>query len=66
MMDVVAKQSPWIFGFEPSDIPDLLNRYHLTLVADVGNQNYQKMYLQPIRRNLDVFERERIAQAVIR
>ncbi len=65
MMDVVAKQSPWIFGIEPSGIQDFLKPYHLALVADVGNSDYQEKYLKPIQRNLVVFEGERITQASV-
>lgn len=65
IMEVVAKLSPWIFGLEPSSISDFLRPYHLTIVADVGNQDYQEKYLKPLGRKLDVFEGERIAQAVV-
>jgi methyltransferase (TIGR00027 family) len=65
LMDVVAKQSPWVFGMEPSGIPDFLKPYHLALVADVGNADYQEKYLKPVGRNLVVFEGERIAQATV-
>ncbi len=65
MMDVVAKQSPWIFGLEPSQISAFLEPFHLSLVADVGSMDYQEKYLQPLGRKLVVFEGERIAQAIV-
>lgn len=65
LMDVVAKQSPWVFGLEPSGIPDFLKPYHLSLIADVGNMDYQEKYLKPVERNLVVFEGERIIQATV-
>ena len=65
MLDVVAKQSPWVFGMEHSGVPDYLKPYRLTLVADVGNADYQERYLKPMVRNLVVFEGERIAQATV-
>ena len=65
IMEVIAELSPWIFGLEPSSISDFLRPFHLTMVADVGNQDYQEKYLKPMGRELDVFEGERIAQAVI-
>jgi methyltransferase (TIGR00027 family) len=65
MMDVVAKQSPWVFGLEPPGVPDFLKPYHLTLVADVGSADYQEKYLKPVERNLVVFEGERIVQATV-
>lgn len=63
MMDVVAKNAPWIFGLEPASIPAFLKPYHLALIADVGNADYQEKYLKPLGRNLVVFEGERIVLA---
>jgi methyltransferase (TIGR00027 family) len=65
MLDVVAKQAPWVFGLEPSSIPAFLKPFHLTLIADVGNAYYQAKYLKPLRRNLVVFEGERIVHATV-
>jgi methyltransferase (TIGR00027 family) len=65
MMDRVAKSAPWIFGLEPSAIPDFLKPFHLALVADVGNSDYQQKYLQPLKRDLPVSEGERVVQAVV-
>jgi methyltransferase (TIGR00027 family) len=64
-MDVVAEKAPWIFGLEPSGIQAYLKPFHLSLLADVGKVDYQKKYLQPIKRNLTIFEGERIVQAVV-
>ena len=66
MLDVVAKQSPWIFGLEPAGIPDYLQQHQLSLIADVGSADYQARYLRPLGRNLDVFSGERIAWARVR
>jgi methyltransferase (TIGR00027 family) len=65
MMDTVAQHAAWIFGLEPSSVPDFLRPFHLALIADVGNVDYQEKYLQPLGRNLVVFEGERIAHAVV-
>ena len=66
MMDTVAKNNaPWIFGLEPATVQAFLKPFHLSLVADVGNADYQKEYLQPLKRNLTVFEGERIVQATV-
>jgi methyltransferase (TIGR00027 family) len=65
MMDAVAKHAPWIFGLEPSSIPAYLQPFHLAVLADVGNADYQEKYLQPMKRNLTVFEGERIVQASV-
>jgi len=66
MMDVVAKQSPWIFGLDPDGIPDFLKQYRLSLIADIGSAEYQEKYLQPVGRTLDVFPGERIVWATVR
>jgi methyltransferase (TIGR00027 family) len=66
MMDVVARQSPWVFGLEPSGIQDFLKPYGLTMIAEVGNSDYQEKYLKPVERDLVVFEGERIIHAAIK
>jgi len=63
MLDTVAKSAPWIFGLEPSGLPDFLKPFHLALVADVGAPSYQERYLRPLGRSLAVFAGERIALA---
>ena len=65
MMDLVAKQAPWIFGLEPSEVPDFLRTFHLDLIEDVGNADYQERYLQSLKRDLVVSEGERIARAIV-
>jgi methyltransferase (TIGR00027 family) len=65
MMDIVARSSPWVFGLEPSGLPAFLEPFHLTLVEDVGDADYQEKYLKPVGRDLVVFEGERIVQAAI-
>ncbi len=66
LMDVMAKNgAPWLFGLEPSDVASFLAPYHLDLVADVGNADYQATYLKPRGRNLQVSECERVAQSIV-
>ncbi len=65
MLDIIAKSSPWVFGLEPSGLPAFLETFHLTLVEDVGDADYQERYLKPVGRDLVVFEGERIIQAAI-
>ncbi len=65
MMDTVAKQSPWVFGLEPSEMQAYLQPFHLALLADVGNADYQEKYLKPLGRTMTVFEGERIVHAAI-
>lgn len=66
MMDIVAKNgAPWIFGLEPLEVPSLLREFNLQAVADVGDADYQRMYLEPIGRSLAVSEVERTVQATV-
>ncbi len=66
MMERVKKNNaPWIFGLEPAIVPAYLEPFHLALVEDVGNTDYQERYLKPLGRELTVSEAERIAQAVV-
>ncbi len=53
------------FGLEPADLQAYLQPFHLTLVADVGNSDYQAKYLQPLGRTLIVSEAERVAVAKV-
>jgi O-methyltransferase involved in polyketide biosynthesis len=66
MVDFVAKNNaPWIFGLEPSAIPEFLKRFHLALLTDVGHADYQERYVKPVGRTLVVSEGERIVQAIV-
>lgn len=65
MMEVVSRQSPWIFGLEPANVAAFLKPFHLNLSADVGNKDYQEKYLRPLGRELVVSEMERIAHATV-
>jgi methyltransferase (TIGR00027 family) len=65
MMDSVASRAPWIFGLEPSGVAAFLHPFHLALVEDVGNADYQERYLKPLGRNLVVSEIERTALAML-
>jgi len=66
LMDVVANNNaPWLFGLEPSGVPSFLRPFNLSLIADVGNTEYQASYLGPLGRNLVVSECERVVQATV-
>jgi O-methyltransferase involved in polyketide biosynthesis len=65
MMDRVAAQSPWVFGLEPSEIRSFLETFHLVVVEDIGDTDYQEKILKPLGRNLDVNAGERIVRATV-
>ena len=57
MMDwVVKNNAPWLFGLEPSLVQAYLQPFHLSLMEDVGNADYQEKYLKPLNRRLVVTE----------
>lgn len=66
LMDTVAKRgAPWLFGLEPSGVASYLAPFHLSLVADFGNAEYQENYLKPLGRNLVVSECERAVRSTV-
>ena len=54
---------PWIFGINPAELEQYLSVRGLKLIEDVGDVEYQVRYLNPIGRQLKVFEGERVALA---
>jgi methyltransferase (TIGR00027 family) len=61
LMDWAEKNhSPFIFGINPREIISFLSPYNLEVIEDVGSDYYQKNYLDPIKRELEVLECERI------
>lgn len=66
LMNMVAKRgAPWLFGLEPSGVASYLAPFHLKLVADFGNAEYQVNYLKPLERHLVVSECERAVHATV-
>ena len=64
MRDSVPKNNAlWILGLEPAVMQEFLKPFQFTLMADVGNADYQESYLKPLGRKLVVSEGERIVQA---
>lgn len=58
-----AGDQPWQFGLNPSEVNDFIEPYNLRLIEDIGASYYQKNYLKPIGRNLNISEFERIIYA---
>jgi methyltransferase (TIGR00027 family) len=57
--------SPMIFGLDQEELAGYLSDRGLTLVEDVGADEYQVRYLRPVGRELDVFDGERVAFATV-
>lgn len=61
----LGSTEPWLFGFDPSTLADVLDVVGLRLLDDVGDLEYQERYLQPIHRQVLVNSSERVALAVV-
>jgi methyltransferase (TIGR00027 family) len=57
--------SPMIFGLNPAGLEEYLADHGLRLVDDVGAADYQKLYLKPLGRELNVFDGEQVAFAEV-
>ena len=57
---------PWKFGIRPDDLGDFLDARGFELVEDVGADDYRSRYLEPLGREMDLFEGERVAVASVR
>jgi methyltransferase (TIGR00027 family) len=61
----VARQggSPWIFGIDPSELEATLGARGLVLLEEVWAPDYRERYLDPIGRELSIYEGERVVLA---
>ena len=55
--------SPWIFGLDPAELPPYLDRRGLALVEEVWAPDYRQRYLEPIGRQIDIFDGEHVVLA---
>ena len=64
---VLKKKNPlWYSGFDPTGMSDYLSKFSLSLIEDVGHEEYLERYLKPRDRDLTVFEIERTVLAEVR
>jgi methyltransferase (TIGR00027 family) len=56
---------PWIFGFEPSGLAEYLRQRGLEMVEEVGAPEFQRRYLKPRGRELNIFKGERVVLAKV-
>lgn len=64
-LGTMAAAEPWRFGIDPSHLADLLAGFGLTLIDEVGADDYRARYLTPLGRQLDVGDVERAALALV-
>ena len=64
---VHKKKTPlWLCGFEPAEIHEYLSKYSLSLIEDVGSEEFIERYIKPKGRDLTVMEIERTVLAKVK
>ncbi len=63
----LKKKKPlWFCGFEPAEMREYLSKYSLSLIEDVGHEEYLERYIKPKGRDLTVMEIERTILAEVK
>ena len=64
---MLKKKNPlWFCGFEPAKMGEYLSKYPLSLIEDVGTEEYLERYIKPKGRDLTVMEIERTVLAEVK
>ncbi len=56
----------WFCGFAPAEMSEYLSKYSLSLIEDVGHEEYLERYIKPKGRDLTVMEIERTVLAEVK
>jgi methyltransferase (TIGR00027 family) len=63
----LKKKNPlWFCGFEPAEMDEYLSKFSLSLIEDVGTEEYLERYIKPKDRDLTVMEIERTVLAEVK
>jgi len=63
----LKKKNPlWFCGFDPAEMHEYLSKYSLSLIEDVGHEEYLERYIKPKGRELTVMEIERTVLATVK
>ncbi len=63
----LKKKNPlWFCGFDPAEMREYLSKYSLSLIEDVGHEEYLERYIKPKGRDLTVMEIERTVLAAVK
>ena len=63
----LKKKNPlWFCGFDPAEMHEYLSKYSLSLIEDVGHEEYLERYIKPKGRDLTVMEIERTVLAAVK
>jgi len=64
---MLKKKNPlWFCGFEPAEMSEYLSKYSLSLIEDVGHEEYLERNIKPKGRDLTVMEIERTVLAAVK
>jgi len=64
---MLKKKNPlWFCGFDPAEMHEYLSKYSLSLIEDVGHEEYLERYIKPKSRDLAVMEIERTVLAEVK
>lgn len=65
LSDLERLGEPWVFGIDPAQVSQYLAARGLVLVDQVGAPEYRERYLNPLGRQVNVFEGEKVVLARI-
>jgi methyltransferase (TIGR00027 family) len=65
IQELERRGEPWCFGIDPSELAQYLFQRGFRLVQDVGAADYQRQYLAPSGRKMNLFGGERVAVAEV-
>lgn len=65
MSRVQRRGMPWVFGLDPAEVEEWLERRGFRLVDHAGASDYRDRYLAPLGRQATVYEGERMALAEV-
>jgi len=64
---MLNKKNPlWFCGFDPCEMHEYLSKYSLSLIEDVGHEEFLERYIKPKGRDLTLMEIERIVLAEVK
>jgi methyltransferase (TIGR00027 family) len=64
---VLKKKNPlFVCGFDPAEVHEYLSKYSLSIIEDVGHEEFLERYIKPKGRDLSVMDIERTVLAEVK
>jgi methyltransferase (TIGR00027 family) len=64
---MLKKKDPlWFCGFDPAKMSEYISKYSLSLIEDIGHEEFLERYIRPKGRDLKVMEIERTVLAEVK